>query len=312
MTESGSAAIQSDAPTLELRNARLRTGEAASLSLRSDARRIALLGDWEPLFGALTGAATLEAGNAQILGHELGEAVARGVVGLALCDPPLPASFSVREYLEHAARLSHGSARRAESDARKSLDQLGLTELGALPIGRLPPYQRRALGIATATLGAPAVVCLEAPLGGLDAASADYVAKLCARVAERHRLIVSAAALSTPSPERAFIDTCEEIFLLRSGVLAASGSPETLFSAHARYLLTLAGDGGQLASALDAAGCTVHAQPTPSSYAALLEPSARVSRYLVELPPAASSDVVLDAALASGVAVLELEPLQGD
>jgi ABC-type cobalamin/Fe3+-siderophores transport system ATPase subunit len=310
VTERWSAASESRAPTLELREARLRATDAP-LSLCSSARRIALLGDWQPLFGALTGAATPAAGSAQILGCELREAVACGIAGVALCDPPLPAAFSVREYLEHAARLSHGSARRAEGDARLSLDQLGLTELAALPIGRLAPYQRRALGIALATLGAPAVICLESPLAGLDAASADYVAKLCARAIERQRLIVSGAAPNTPSPERAFLDTCEELFLLRSGVLVASGPPETVFSAHARYLLTLTGDGARLANALDEAGCKLQLQPSPS-YGALLGPGARVSRYLVELPPSTSSDLVLDSALALGVSVLELEPLQGD
>lgn len=309
MSERGSAASESRAPTLELRAARLRAGDAP-LSLCSSARRIALLGEWQPLFGALAGAGAPAAGSAQILGCELHQAVARGVAGVALCDPPLPAAFSVREYLEHAARLSHGSVQRAESDARQSLAELGLAELGELQIGRLAPYQRRALGIATATLGAPAVICLESPLGGLDAASSDYIAKLCARAAERQRLIFSASALSTPSPERAFVDTCEEIFVLRAGVLATSGSPETVFSAHARYLLTLTGDGARLASALDVAGCTLHMQPAPTGYAALLGPGAPVSRYLVELPPSESSDLVLDSAIEAGVTVLELEPLE--
>jgi ABC-type Na+ transport system ATPase subunit NatA len=311
VTELGGAASESRAPTLELREARLRAADAP-LSVCSNARRIALLGDWQPLFGALGGAATLAAGRAQILGCELGEAVARGIAGVALCDPPLPATFLVREYLEHAARLSHGSARRAERDARQSLTELGLADLSALPLSRLALYQRRALGIATATLGAPAVVCLESPLGGLDAASAEYVAKLCARAAERHRLICSAGALSTPSPERAFVDTSEEVFVLRAGVLVASGAPESIFCAHARYLLTLTGDGAPLASALEGAGCTLHAEPIPNAYAALLGRGAPVSRYLVELPPSASSDLLLDVALETGVTVLELEPLDHD
>ncbi len=98
--------------------------------------------------------------------------------------------------------------------------------------------------------------------------------------------------------------------MLQSGTLVAQGSPESVFAPTTRYLLTLVGaeDSGWV-NALSAAGCQLATQPIPTTFSALLSPSRRVTRYLVELPAATSSDLLLDTALDTGVTVLELEPL---
>ena len=313
MTDSGSVASEGQAATLELREASFRRAGSSVVgpfSLRSEARSVGLIGAWEPLFLALTGAATVASGSANVLGCVIGDALASGVVGFAPCDPPLPASFSVREYLEHAARLSHGSRTRAADDARRTLAEFGLAELAAHKLGQLLPYQTRALGIAVAALGAPPVLCLEAPLRGLDASSADYIARLCAHAAERSRVVVSSALPSTPSAERALLDTCGELFLLQHGALVAHGSAEAVFAPSARYLLTLVGaKSAELATALSNAGCKLSQQASPTTFSALLAAGSRVTRYLVELPTPGSPDLLLDSARGAGVTVLELEPL---
>jgi ABC-type multidrug transport system ATPase subunit len=313
VTATASVAPEGQAATLELREASFRhagSSVAGPFNLRSEARSVGLVGAWEPLFLALTGAATVASGSARILGCDIANALARGVVGFAPCDPPLPASFSVREYLEHAARLSHGSRVRAADDARRTLAEFGLTELAAHKLGQLLPYQARALGIAVAALGAPPVLCLETPLRGLDASSADYIARLCAHAAERSRVVVSSALPGTPSAERALLDTCGELFLLQRGALLAHGSADAVFAPSARYLLTLVGSqSAELATALGTAGCKVSQQASPTTLSALLAAGSRVTRYLVELPAPGSPDLLLDSALATGVTVLELEPL---
>jgi ABC-type multidrug transport system ATPase subunit len=302
--------------TLEFREASFRRAgqpPTASLSLRSLARRVGLIGQWEPLFQALTGDAQLSSGSAWIFGCELELALARGVVGFAPCDPPLPASFSVREYLEQAAQLSHGARARATHDARRMLEEYGLAQLASQKLGQLLPYQRRALGIALAALTAPPVLCLEAPLRDLDASSADYVARLCAHAAEQSLLLVSVARPGTPSAERTLLEQCDELFLLQRGVLVAHGSPQSVLASSARYLLTLVGArDSDLVSTLTSAGCQVSARPSPTTFSGLLSAGSRVTRYLVELPAATGSpDLLLDTALEAGVTVLELEPFPG-
>ncbi len=214
---------------------------ATPLDLRSDAQRVGLLGDWEPLFQLLTGSAQALRGSAEVLGCPLESAISSGVLGFAACDAPLPGSFTVAEYLRHAARLSHGSASRAVHDAQRALDRYGLAELKKRKLAELALYQRRALGIALSTLTAPAVVCLEAPLRGLDAPSGEYIARLCGEVAAHSRVLLSAALPSSPSAERSLLDTCDELFVHEQGGIVIHGAPSSIFAPGTRYSLTVKG-----------------------------------------------------------------------
>jgi ABC-type multidrug transport system ATPase subunit len=289
-------------PTLELRQFAVRSAGAAwatPLSLCSHAQRIGLVGDWEPLFQLLTASAQGASGSAEVLGCELESAISRGILGFAACDPPLPGSFTVTEYLRHAARLTHGSVSRAVHDAQRALDRYGLAELAKRKLAELALYQQRALGIALSTLAAPPVVCLEAPLRGLDAASADYIARLCGEAAAYGRVVLSAALPSSPSAERSLLDSCDELFVHKQGALIAAGAPNSVFAATSRYSLTVKGP--QIAAfsqVLRDAGVR-------------LEPRSQAGCFSVELPQAGSvnTDLLLDAALDHGLIVLELEPI---
>ena len=290
------------APTLELQQFTPRSPGAAwkaPLTLSSNARRVALVGDWGPLFQVLTARAEVASGHATLLGGALESAIPRGILGFAACDPPLPGSFSVTEYLQHAARLSHGSASRASHDAKRALERYGLSELAKRKLSELALYQRRALGVALATLTEPPVACLETPLRGLDAPSADYIARLCVEAAARGRLLLSADLPSSPSPERSLLDACDELFVLAQGVLVAHGTPNAVFAAGSRYALSVKGDKIEgFANALRARGVR-------------LEARAEVGRFNVELASSSSesTDVLLDTALDHGLVVLELEPI---
>ncbi len=292
----------SELATLELRDAVLRRAGSAltpALTLTTSAPRLGLVGDWSPLLELATGQAELASGSAQLLGAPLQTAIADGLLGFAACDPPWPAAFTVTEYLEHAARLSHGSKARAVQDARQAIERFELGELAQRKLSNTYLHQQRAIGIAQTSLTSPQVVCLEAPLRGLDAQAADYVARLCAEVARHARLIVSAARPTSPSAERSLLDACDELFVLEADALVCHGSPDAVFEPRGRYWLTLASSGADntaFSGALSAAGCRVTAR-------------ARRDDYLIELPPEGSTDLLLDTALAHGVTVIGLEPV---
>lgn len=294
---------EGSSPTLELQHFTVRSQGAAwtaSLNLRSDARRIGLVGDWEPLFQLLAGRAELASGSARVLGCEFESAIARGIVGFAACDVALPGSFTVIEYLRHAARLSHGSASRALHDATRALDRYGLAQLAKRKLSELALYQQRALGIALSTLTAPAVVCLEEPLRGLDAPSADYIARLCGEAAAHSRVLLSCNLPASPSSERSLLDACDELFVCKHGVLLAQGAPSSVFTAGKRYALTVKGSRIEdFSRMLQTAGLRVEART-------------RAGSFNVELPAemaSTSTDLLLDTALEHGLVVLELEPL---
>ena len=289
-----------DVPTLELREVGWRGegGASASLGFSSLAQRIGWVGDAQPLLRALLGQEPIARGTARILGSELGHAIADGVLGVAPCDPELPPTFTVTEYLEHAARLTHGSRRRALKDAALALSRFDLGGLAPRVLSRLAPFERRALGIVTASLTSPPVVLLEAPLRGLDAPAADYIASLCTRAGEHSRVIVSSGYPRTPSAERTLLDSCDELFVIEHGVLIAHGSPSAVFTPTRHYQITV--KGAQIAafsSALSAAQCKLSAL-------------AQLGSFNVELPPESSTDLLLDTALAHDLTVLDLEPLR--
>jgi ABC-2 type transport system ATP-binding protein len=291
----------SNAPTLELRDAAVRRAGAAltaALSFSSSAERLGLVGDWSALLQALTGLAQVASGSVRVLGHDLESALAEGVLGLSLCDPPLPLSFTVTEYLEQAARLSHGSASRAARDTRHALERFGLKELASRKLAQTTVFQQRAVGIALASLTSPPVIWLESPLRGLDAPAAEYVAKLCAEAGTSSRVILSMPFPSSPSAERSLLEACDELFLLERGLLVARGTPSQVLAPSGRYLLSLAGENrAAYEGALREAGCVVTARD-------------QLGDYVIELPAHESTDVLLDTALDQHVIVLELEPLR--
>jgi len=285
-------------PTLELRQFALRSAapRAAPVSFCSHAARIGLVGDWQSLFELLSGRERASSGSAQVLGCELESAISRGILGFAACDVPLPGSFTVTEYLEHAARLSHGSSRRAAREAQRALDRYGLAELAKRKLGQLVLYQRRALGIAVSTLTAPPVVCLEAPVRGLDAPSTVYITQLCREASAHCRVILSSALPDAASAERSLLEACDELFVSRPGTPLTHGAPSQIFAGGAHYAITVKGQ--QIAAfsqALSGAGVR-------------LEPRAEAGSFDAELPENGSTDLLLDAALDHGLVVLQLEP----
>ncbi|HEY3668189.1 MAG TPA: hypothetical protein VGL19_19435 [Polyangiaceae bacterium] len=290
---------EEEPPTLELRDVAIHRAGAvllSSLDLSSRARMLGLVGDWQALAQVLTGKAQVT-GVARVLGHELRPALGEGILGFAPCDPPLAGRLSVREYLNLAAHLGHGSSARALVESERALQEYGLAQLGPRKLRQLAPFERRALGIAAAAVNRPAVVFLEAPLRGLDAQTADYVAGLCTRAAKHSRVIVSAAFPSTPSPERALLDGCQELCVLAQGAVVAQGAPNQIFSPGARYLLGVSGANlAAFATSLQDAGCRLTERDAPG-------------RYSVELPENGTSDLLLDAALAANLVVLELQPV---
>jgi ABC-type uncharacterized transport system ATPase subunit len=203
----------------------------------------------------------------------------------------------VRDYLEIAARLRHGSPSRAATETQRALDRFGLNGIVAQRLDRLQHFQRRALGIALASLGEPELCALEAPLRGLDAQAADLVGRLVAELGRHCRVLVSSEVPTTPSPERTLLDGCDELFVLLGGELVAQGAPSRVFGPNERYLLTVTGARvHELAEALQTAGCELSAR-------------ARSGSFSVTLPERATSDLLLDCALDAGVVVHELEPV---
>jgi len=296
-------------PLLTLDGARIESTGTVSepLTCRGGAERLVLVGNFRPLFRLLAGDARLGSGAAELAGGPLTSAVRSGSAGLALLDPPLVAGWTLERYLLESARL----AGFAEADAKRTIEaSLTYFELAGLRRVRLetlfPPMRRAAL-LAHATLGAPVVLCAEAPLSDLDAEGQAYVARALERAAYGRRLLVSVPTLLPEGAERALVNGADWVVEEHAGRIVREGP--RLEPVTRRYYATVTRSGASFLAALAARGFSAH--PTPH---APLRPDAEFPtadgplRVVIELPRAATASEVLLAAHAAGAPVVELSP----
>jgi ABC-type multidrug transport system ATPase subunit len=305
-------------PLLQCDAARIDDGASAlveGLSFATEGEHVGLVGTWEPLFAALAGRAQVSSGSVQVHGCQLGQAVARSVVGLALCEPGLPGGWSALDYLEQSARLAGCGAASARAQAREALHQLGLDQLGGRKLAMLAPAERRALLVAHATIGSPPVLALERPLANLDDAWARFTAEVIDRAATGRRLLVSCSAAAPGSPERELLARLDEVLLLRHACLLARGSVEQVLTAGTRYLVVVTRGAAALVQQLGEQGLRVQVLGPAAAPAHLAASSGAqlrtgdAARLLVEVGQAGQTDAIVEAALTAQAPIIELVPL---
>ncbi|MES1186037.1 MAG: hypothetical protein ABUL60_19650 [Myxococcales bacterium] len=278
----------------------------ARLELKSDAERVALLGDWSALFSLLSGEATLASGTLRIAGCPVPLGVEQGHIGLMRLDPLLPGAWSAEQFLASSAELAGTARKSARRLAFQTLEQLGLTELAARRLAHLQLAERRALLLAHALLTGPRVLCVEQPLAGLDTHAEQTLLAVLERACSGRRLLVAIGNSELSAAARHLVDTCPERLRLVAGVVV----PE-LDSAPAvsRVTATVCRNHQAFAQALSQRGLRAHATHEAGLHGALTSPLAGPCwRYLVELP-AGSTAPVLDAALETEAGLVELIPL---
>jgi len=298
----------SDALTLDARAARIDLlGQPllSRLDVKTDAERVALLGDWSALFRLLSGEAELAAGTLQIGGVPVPLGVVQGVVGLMRLDPLLPGTWSAEQMLASSAELSGVPRKAAGKAALQALDQLGLQSLAARRLAHLQLAERRVLLIAHATLTSPRVLCLEQPLAGLDSHAEAAVLAVIQRASAGRRLLVAVGDLDLGPGARELAHSCGARLRLATGVAIAEAEDRVV---SARVTATVSRNHQAFAAALRARGLEAHATHEAGLLNALTSPLAGPCwRYLVELP-AGSTAPILDAALETEAGLVELIP----
>lgn len=190
--------------------------EGVSLQIEAGAW-VALLGPngsgKSTLLGALAGLVRLDAGSAQ---H-------RGRRAVVFQSPGLDPLLSVRENLRLEGAL-HGLSRR-ESDRRAEdlAALLGLDDRAGDRVGRLSGGLARRADLARALVGAPDVMLLDEPSGGLDltARRAFLDALERARAARPMTVLMSTHHMDEAS-------RAQRVVMLAQGRVVADGPPEAL------------------------------------------------------------------------------------
>lgn len=306
-------------PLLELEAARIEAGGATSeaWTARGGERRLALVGNFRPLFRLLSADAALVSGTARLGTVPLAEVTARGIVGLALLDPELIPDWTTERYLLETARLRGMS----EPEARRAADAaIALFELhGAarMRVEQLFVAVQRVVHLAQATIGEPACLCVEAPLCGLEVEAQAYVSAAIDRATAERQLIVSVPAVPARGAERTLVERADWVVVERGGRIASEGAPNVVLPAGKRCIATITRGGDAFLAALKERGfvaARVIATPellgAVASQSSLPEETAEAPavplQILVELHPGAAPRDVFAAAAQAGVPLVEL------
>ena len=278
----------------------------ARLELKSEAERVALLGDWSALFCLLSGEATLSAGALRIAGAPVPLGVEQGTIGLMRLEPVLPGTWSAEQFLASSAELSGMARKAARKLAFQTLETLGLSALSARRLAHLQLAERRALLIAHALLTNPRVLCLEQPLAGLDSHAEQTVLAVLERACSGRRLLVAISNPELSPGARQLVNSCPERLRLVAGVVVPELDSAAVVT---RVTATVCRNHQAFADALSQRGLKAHATHEAGMLNALTSTFAGPCwRYLVELP-ASSTSPILDAALETEAGLVELIPL---
>ncbi|MED5464333.1 MAG: ABC transporter ATP-binding protein [Myxococcota bacterium] len=173
--------------------------------------------------GILAGWLKPSAGSARVLGtptqrlHEL-----RGQIAALPQDAAFPPRMAVNHQLLHWGRLMGMGTREAETEAKRALQRVSMSEAGSRLGSELSHGMAKRVGVAQALMGAPRVLFLDEPTAGLDPASAREMKDLIASLAPQATVIVSSHNLAEIQ------EICTHGAILDKGRLTTCGTIEAL------------------------------------------------------------------------------------
>jgi hypothetical protein len=279
------------------------TGEP--LTFAGGSERVALLGNFRPLFRLLAGDARLAAGRAELAGTSVGDVVRLGTAGLAPLDPPLVPGWTVERHLDESARL----AGLAETDAARAVEtaltNFELVGMRRVRLETLFPPVRRALVLAGATLTGPAVLCAEAPFSELDAQGQAYVAVALERAAFGRRLLCSVSTRLPEGMARGMVERADWVVEEHGGRIVREG-PSFVPESRLCYA-TVTHSGQKFLAALATRGLDARATPVPPIMDGGAAGEDGPLRVVAALPKERSPTDLVLAAHAAGAPLIELE-----
>lgn len=227
------------------------------ITFRTTGERVLVLGAPRALALAAAGVLPVARGRLTIRGIDAAAATRdRGAAAAAL-DPPVPPTWTVREYVQWSARLAGLDSATAKANAADAIARLQLVALERGKIAGLPPHAKRALVLAAAMATGAPVLVIEDPLTGLPEDVARSFAKILLDALKDRASIVFAARVPLTSPLALHAD---EAIVASSSRVEAQGPPGELAAASNRFVARLHGAMDGLAAELTGRGVGVEVQ----------------------------------------------------
>ena len=244
------------------------------------------------LIKVLLGLLTFEEGNVTVLGHKLphGERAIRRDVGyMPENDCYLPRMTAV-EYVTFAGRLCGMPRRDAFQRAHETLHYVGLGEARYRRLGTFSTGMKQRCKLAQALVHGPRLVLLDEPTNGLDPEGRDQMLDLINDVAGRGISVMLSTHILY-DVER----TCERALLLNRGQIIHYGSIADMKDDRKNnFEIQVRDKPEQLAAALRESGVTIDED--------------RGAKLVVTLPDGENTNLILRAAVKTGVQIRHLVP----
>ncbi|MGH8861903.1 MAG: ABC transporter ATP-binding protein [Jatrophihabitantaceae bacterium] len=157
-------------------------------------------------------------GSLRVLDRPAGDPALRTQVGYAAQTGAVYADLTVAENLRYFAAVLHA----APGDVARVIDEVDLAASRDRLVGRLSGGQRSRVSLAVALLGTPRLLLLDEPTVGLDPVLREQLWQTFGRLAtEGMTLLVSSHVMDEAR-------RCDQLLLMRDGVLMAQESPQSL------------------------------------------------------------------------------------
>jgi ABC-type multidrug transport system ATPase subunit len=274
------------------------TSAVDGLSLSSTGERVLVLGGARALFEAAAGLRGIARGELRVADQDPLEAIRAGALAGAPLDPPLPASWTVRQYVTWSGRLAGHPRRTATAMADDAIERMKLGSLSNGKLGAVALAARRGVVIAAALATGAGVLLLEDPIAALPAESARSFARIVARALADRRMVVFAPRVALDSP---LALAAEEAIVIDGSRVAAQGAPAEIAAGESAFVLRIGGDARAFVSAVQARGARLLAAGDGAR-------DPRCDSITIDLGELRTLDLLRIAASSNAV-VLELRPL---
>lgn len=204
------------------------------------------------LLGMLLGLHRPDAGSLRVLGLDpatAGPAI-RARIGYSPEHHRVAPDVRVHDFVRHIGEV-HGLPRRvAVNRASDVLWQVGLGEERFRPLGTMSTGQRQRAKLAQAIVHDPDLILLDEPTDGLDPVQRDDMLDLIRRVGTDFGISVLLSSHLLEEVER----VCDNVVILRDGVVAASGTITSLRGKSRGVVVELDGSATDVDAVLAAVG----------------------------------------------------------
>lgn len=176
------------------------------------------------LIRAIVGRQKISNGEVVVLGSPAGSAKLRKQVSYMTQESSIYQDLTVRENVEYFAVMNGINKKQRKHQVEVILQTLDLTSQADRLASKLSGGQKQRVSLAIALIGSPKLIVLDEPTVGLDPRLREQIWKLFRELADKGKtLIISSHVMEEAA-------RCDDLLLLRDGMLLAHGSPLDLCS----------------------------------------------------------------------------------